>query len=73
MRDERDQRRVFVWLTERGREQIDALAGRNLDDPFLRAVAALPEATRAAVIDGLGAILRAADESDHDQHEEEVS
>lgn len=73
MRDERDQRRVFVWLTERGREQTDALAGRNLDDPFLLAVAALPEANRAAVIDGLGAILRAADESDHDRHEEEVS
>jgi hypothetical protein len=36
-------------------------------------VAALPEATRAAVIDGLGAILRAADENDHDHHEEEVS
>ncbi|HBV94940.1 MAG: MarR family winged helix-turn-helix transcriptional regulator [Candidatus Dormibacteria bacterium] len=73
MRDQRDQRRVFVWLTERGREQTDALAGRNLDDPFLRAVAALPEATRAAVIDGLGAILRAAEESDHNRHEEEVS
>ena len=29
MRDQRDQRRVFVWLTERGREQIDALAGRT--------------------------------------------
>ncbi|MGD1034994.1 MAG: crosslink repair DNA glycosylase YcaQ family protein [Candidatus Dormibacteria bacterium] len=80
MRDERDGRRVFVWLTDRGREQIDALAGRSLDDPFLRAVAALPKATRAAVIEGLGAILRAAvqgdhdqPESDHDQHEEEVS
>jgi len=73
MRDERDQRRVFVWLTERGREQTDALAGRNLDDPFLRAVGALPRATRAAVIEGLGAILRAVDDGDHDQHEEEVS
>ncbi len=71
MRDERDQRRVFVWLTERGREQTDALAGRNLDDPFLRAVAALPQATRATVIDDLGAILRAADENN--QPEEEVS
>ena len=59
---------------------MDARLEPGLDDPFLRAVAALPKATRAAVIEGLGAILRAAvqgdhdqPESDHDQHEEEVS
>ena len=61
MKDDGDQRRVFVWLTDRGREQTAALAGRNVEDPFLRAVAALPAATRAAIIEGLGALLRAAD------------
>ncbi|MGO8686179.1 MAG: MarR family winged helix-turn-helix transcriptional regulator [Candidatus Dormibacteria bacterium] len=73
MRDDRDQRRVFVWLTERGREQIDALAGRNLEDPFLRAVAALPARTRAAIVEGLGALLRAADAADQSIHEEEIA
>ena len=73
LRDERDQRRVFVWLTERGREQIAALAGRDLEDPFLRAVAALPAATRAAIIRGLGALLRAADSRDQTRDQEEVS
>jgi DNA-binding MarR family transcriptional regulator len=73
LRDERDQRRVFVWLTDRGREQIDALAGRNLEDPFLRAVAALPASQRAAIIEGLGALLRAADAADHSAEEEEIA
>ena len=63
MRDQRDQRRVFVWLTESGREQTEALASRRLDEPFVRAVAALPGETRASLIDGLQALLRAADET----------
>jgi DNA-binding MarR family transcriptional regulator len=73
MRDDRDQRRVFVWLTERGREETAALAGQNVDDPFLRAVAALPAATRTAIIEGLGALLRAADATDQSHHEEEIA
>jgi DNA-binding MarR family transcriptional regulator len=73
MKDDGDQRRVFVWLTERGREQTAALAGRNVEDPFLRAVAALPAVTRAAIIEGLGALLRAADAGRHTQDEEEES
>jgi DNA-binding MarR family transcriptional regulator len=73
MKDGGDQRRVFVWLTERGREQTAALAGRNVEDPFLRAVAALPAVTRAAIIEGLGALLRAADAGRHTQDEEEES
>jgi DNA-binding MarR family transcriptional regulator len=73
MRDQRDQRRVFVWLTDSGREQTDALAGRDLEDPFLRAVAALPAATRAAIIEGLGALLQAADATYQTHHEEKVS
>jgi DNA-binding MarR family transcriptional regulator len=73
MKDDGDQRRVFVWLTDRGREQTAALAGRNVEDPFLGAVAALPAATRAAIIEGLGALLRAADARRQAHHEEERS
>jgi len=73
MKDDGDQRRVFVWLTDRGREQTAALAGRNLEDPFLHAVAALPAATRAAIIEGLGALLRAADAGSHTPDKEEES
>ncbi|HYA00331.1 MAG TPA: MarR family winged helix-turn-helix transcriptional regulator [Candidatus Binatia bacterium] len=70
MRDQRDQRRVFVWLTPAGREQIEALAGRRLDEPFVRAVAALAPETRASIIDGLAALLRAADETQPSATEE---
>jgi len=73
MKDDGDQRRVFVWLTDLGREQIAALAGRNVEDPFLHAVAALSAATRAAIIEGLGALLRAADTDNDAQDEKEES
>jgi DNA-binding MarR family transcriptional regulator len=73
MRDGRDQRRVFVWLTDGGRQQLLALAGQAVDDRFLRAVAALPAATRMALIKGLGDLLRAAADTPTVHHEEEVS
>ncbi len=60
MRDERDQRRVFVWLTEEGRRRVASLAGSVLDPPFLQAVAAIAPEQRQQIIDGLGALLRAA-------------
>lgn len=63
MRDGRDRRRVFVWLTDAGHEQIRALAGHRLDEPFVRAVGALTPATRAAIITGLEALLRADEET----------
>jgi hypothetical protein len=37
------------------------LAGNRFDDPFLAAVATLPVATRRQLIDGLSALLVAAD------------
>ena len=60
MRDERDQRRVFVWLTDEGRRRVASLAGSVLDPPFLQAVAAITPEQRQQIIDGLGALLRAA-------------
>jgi DNA-binding MarR family transcriptional regulator len=59
MRDARDQRRVFVWLTEEGRRRVASLAGSALDPPFLQAVAAIPPDQRQQIIDGLGALLSA--------------
>jgi len=60
MRDQRDQRRVFVWLTEEGHRRVASLAGSVLDPPFLRAVAAISPEQRRQIIDGLEALLRAA-------------
>ena len=60
MRDERDQRRVFVWLTDEGGRRVASLAGSVLDPPFLQAVAAITPEQRRQIIDGLGALLRAA-------------
>jgi DNA-binding MarR family transcriptional regulator len=59
MRDQRDQRRVFVWLTEEGRRRVVSLAGSVLDPPFLRAVAAITPEQRWQIIEGLGALLDA--------------
>jgi len=60
IRDQRDQRRVFVWLTEEGRLRVASLAGSVLDPPFLHAVAAISPEQRRHIIEGLGALLDAA-------------
>jgi DNA-binding MarR family transcriptional regulator len=59
MRDQRDQRRVFVWLTDEGHRRVASLAGSVLDPPFLRAVAAITPEQRRQIIEGLGALLDA--------------
>jgi DNA-binding MarR family transcriptional regulator len=61
MRDERDHRRVFVWLTDEGRRRVASLAGSVLDPPFLRAVSAITHEQRRQIIEGLEALLRAAE------------
>lgn len=71
MRDQRDHRRVFVWLTEEGRRRVASLAGSVLDPPFLRAVAAISPEQRRQIIDGLEALLRAAGAAT--EEEEKVS
>ena len=67
MRDERDQRRVFVWLTSEGRRRVKSLAGSVLEEPFVAAVAALPPKTRKQIIEGLGALLSAAESSENQE------
>jgi MarR family transcriptional regulator, organic hydroperoxide resistance regulator len=64
MRDERDQRRVFVWLTAEGRRRVASLADSVIDDPLTAAVGAIPPETRAQIIAGLRALLEAAEPAD---------
>lgn len=71
MRDERDQRRVFVWLTSEGRRRVASLAGSLTDDPFVAAVAALPTRSRKQIIEGLRALLKAAEPTEN--HKEKIS
>jgi DNA-binding MarR family transcriptional regulator len=68
MRDERDRRRVYVWLTEHGRQRADAHARVLADDELLAAVARMTPHDRTSLINGLRALLAAADkkEPNHD-------
>lgn len=72
MRDERDQRRVFVWLTEEGRRRLAALPDRRAPDPLVAAVAALDVRTRRQIVSGLSKLLEAAG-SNLNTVEDEVS
>jgi DNA-binding MarR family transcriptional regulator len=66
MRDERDQRRVYLWLTDRGRQRADAHARVLADDELLAAVGRMTPADRASLINGLRALLAAAEEKEPD-------
>ena len=72
MRDERDQRRVFVWLTEAGRRRLAGLPDRRGPDPFVAAVAAVDVKTRRQIVRGLSKLLEAAS-AGADKVQEEVS
>ncbi|HEX6350734.1 MAG TPA: MarR family transcriptional regulator [Candidatus Dormibacteraeota bacterium] len=72
MRDERDHRRVFVWLTEEGKRRLAAVPDRRGPDPFIAAVAALDVRTRRQIVNGLSKLLAAAGSST-DKVEEKVS
>jgi DNA-binding MarR family transcriptional regulator len=61
MRDERDRRRVYVWLTEHGRQRANAHARVLADDELLAAVDRMTPTDRASLINGLHALLAAAD------------
>ncbi len=60
MRDQRDQRRVFVWLTKEGRRRIAGMPDRRSPDPFVAAVAGLDVKTRRQIVNGLSKLLEAA-------------
>ncbi|NUR88657.1 MAG: MarR family transcriptional regulator [Nonomuraea sp.] len=59
IRDERDRRRVFVWLTEEGRTAAAAASPRVLEgDRLARAVRQMTEQERDWLVAGLRALLR---------------
>ncbi len=69
IRDERDRRRVFVMVTEAGQAKA-AGAGRVLGDAaLLAAIARMSPADRRSLVDGLRALIRAADEEDGDERD----
>jgi DNA-binding MarR family transcriptional regulator len=70
MRDDRDHRRVFVWLTEEGKRRIAGLPDRKGRDPFVAAVAALDVRTRRQIVNGLTKLLEAAGSSKNKVEEE---
>jgi len=61
MRDERDRRRVYVWLTEHGRQRANSHAEVLADDELLAAVRRMTPIDRESLINGLRALLAAAD------------
>lgn len=69
IRDERDQRRHLVWLTERGRA-LTAELHRVLDPERLDAAfARLPAAERSDLVAGMRALIRAGRELRHEPKE----
>jgi DNA-binding MarR family transcriptional regulator len=62
MRDDRDRRRVFVWLTDKGRQRAGAHAKVLSGDTLLGAVRRMAPADRNRLITGLRALLSAADD-----------
>ncbi len=61
MRDERDRRRVYVWLTEYGRQRANSYVRVLADDELLAAVRRMTSTDRVSLIYGLRALLAAAD------------
>jgi DNA-binding MarR family transcriptional regulator len=62
MRDDRDRRRVFVWLTAAGQALVRAHPQVLGPDDLERAIAAMRSGDRAALVRGLRALLAAAED-----------
>jgi DNA-binding MarR family transcriptional regulator len=61
MHDERDRRRVFIWLTDEGQARASAHPRLLADDELIRALARMRPDDRVHLVDGLRALLAAAD------------
>ena len=61
MRDDRDRRRVFVWLTAEGQARVRAHPQVLGPDDLEQAIEAMRPGDRAALVRGLRALLTAAD------------
>ena len=63
LRDERDRRRVFVWLTETGRDRLATYPDVLENELLVRAVTTMRPEDRARLVEGLRALLDAVPES----------
>lgn len=63
MRDSRDRRRSLVWLTSAGQEVLRQAASVLSEERLERALRRMRPAERRKLLDGLRALVRAADES----------
>jgi DNA-binding MarR family transcriptional regulator len=61
MPDERDRRRVFIWLTDAGRERAMGHPRVLADELLAQALSRMSASERAALIAGMRALLAAAD------------
>lgn len=66
MDDERDRRRVFVWLTDEGRARTAAHPRVLGDEALLRALARMSAGERDHLLEGLRALVRAGEETSND-------
>jgi DNA-binding MarR family transcriptional regulator len=64
MHDERDRRRVFIWVTEAGQARAAAHARVLEDEALARALARMRADDRIKLLEGLRALLQAEEERD---------
>jgi MarR family transcriptional regulator, organic hydroperoxide resistance regulator len=64
LRDDRDRRRVFVWLTAEGRQRVAAHPEVLENDLLARAIARMRPEDRTHLVEGLRALLDAGKESE---------
>jgi DNA-binding MarR family transcriptional regulator len=63
MRDARDRRRVFIWLTPQGRAAASSHPEVLADDLLRKAVGNMQQVDRNRLVRGLRALLAAGEES----------
>jgi DNA-binding MarR family transcriptional regulator len=64
IRDERDRRRVFVWVTQEGQQRARARPRVLADEALVAAVSRMTPVERDQLVQGLRALLAAADHPD---------
>jgi DNA-binding MarR family transcriptional regulator len=62
MHDERDRRRVFIWLTDEGRARAAAHPRVLADEELASALARMRPDARVQLVEGLRALLAAGEE-----------
>ena len=62
LRDDRDRRRVFVWLTEAGRQRLSEYPEVLENELLVQAITNMRPADRTRLVEGLRALLKAVEE-----------